>query len=218
MNVSVIGAKERVASPVPKKRLWKDRDAGKADPESLPGIGPTCPCEAEVVVFDAGALAKYFCFISSAVNGAPVLRIPDPPELSEPVLESDEALLVAGAWVSVEVRLRATIFQLTTSSSRKSRRRAFVRRNLRRRYCRRYCRRPRPPVTRCVPLDPFAPSRHVFRFCALTNGSILQFPSNSSGDTWQVRHDELVHFAIILTLHCNARGVDSLEFINANFQ
>lgn len=88
------------------------------------GVGgvPLCGGDAAVVVvvvaFDAGALDKYFCFISSAVNGAPVLRIPDPPELSEPVLESDEALLVAGVWVSVEVLLLATIFQLTTSSSR----------------------------------------------------------------------------------------------------
>lgn len=65
--------------------------------ESLAGVGAAVgPEEAVVVVFEAGALDKYFCFISSALNGAPVLRIPDPPELSEPVLESDEALLVAG--------------------------------------------------------------------------------------------------------------------------
>lgn len=49
-----------------------------------------------VVVLAGGALDKYFCFISSVVKGAPVLRIPDPAELSEPVLESDEALLAAG--------------------------------------------------------------------------------------------------------------------------
>lgn len=58
-----------------------------------------------VVVPVAGALDKYFCFISSAVNGAPVLRIPDPVELSEPVLESEEALLVAtgcaASWADV---------------------------------------------------------------------------------------------------------------------
>lgn len=47
-------------------------------------------------VLVGGVLDRYFCFISSAVNGAPVLRIPDPVELSEPVLESDEALLAAG--------------------------------------------------------------------------------------------------------------------------
>jgi len=52
--------------------------------------------EIVVVVLVGGALDRYFCFISSAVNGAPVLRIPDPPELSDPVLESDEALLAAG--------------------------------------------------------------------------------------------------------------------------
>lgn len=56
----------------------------------------TGPVETEVVVPVGGALDRYFCFISSAVNGAPVLRIPDPVELSEPVLESDEALLAAG--------------------------------------------------------------------------------------------------------------------------
>lgn len=84
------------------------------------GVGgvPLCGDETVDVALEAGALDKYFCFISSAVNGAPVLRIPDPAELSDPVLESDEALLVAGAWVSVDVLLRATIFQLTTSSSR----------------------------------------------------------------------------------------------------
>lgn len=59
-----------------------------------------------VDVLVGGALDRYFCFISSVVNGAPVLRIPDPVELSEPVLESDEALLAAGGtWVSAEVLL-----------------------------------------------------------------------------------------------------------------
>lgn len=105
-----------------KKRLWKDRDEGAALALAFVSLGvggvPLCGGETVDVAFDAGALDKYFCFISSAVNGAPVLRIPDPPELSEPVLESDEALLVAGVWVSVEVLLRATISQLTTSSSR----------------------------------------------------------------------------------------------------
>lgn len=90
--------------------------------ESLAGVC-AAPVAGETVdvVFEVGALDKYFCFISSVVNDAPVLRIPDPPELSEPVLESDEALLVAGVWVSVEVLLRATIFQLTTSSSQRTR-------------------------------------------------------------------------------------------------
>jgi len=70
--------------------------------DSLPVV-----VEMVVVVLVGGALDRYFCFISSAVNGAPVLRIPDPVELSEPVLESDEALLAAGgAWVSAEVLLR----------------------------------------------------------------------------------------------------------------
>lgn len=54
------------------------------------------PVDRVVVVLVGGALDKYFCFISSAVKDAPVLRIPDPVELSEPVLESDEALLAAG--------------------------------------------------------------------------------------------------------------------------
>lgn len=54
------------------------------------------PVDTVVVVLVGGALDRYFCFISSAVKGAPVLRIPDPVELSEPVLESDEALLAAG--------------------------------------------------------------------------------------------------------------------------
>lgn len=54
------------------------------------------PADTVVVVGVAGALERYFCFISSAVNGAPVLRIPEPAELSEPVLESDDALLAAG--------------------------------------------------------------------------------------------------------------------------
>lgn len=58
--------------------------------DSLPGV-----VETVVVVPVGGALDRYFCFISSAVNDAPVLRIPDPVELSEPVLESDEALLAA---------------------------------------------------------------------------------------------------------------------------
>lgn len=49
-----------------------------------------------VGVLVGGVLDRYFCFISSVENGAPVLRIPDPVELSEPVLESDEALLAAG--------------------------------------------------------------------------------------------------------------------------
>lgn len=53
-----------------------------------------------VVVPVAGARDKYFCFISSAVNGAPVLRIPEPVELSDPVLESEEALLAAGGCAS----------------------------------------------------------------------------------------------------------------------
>jgi len=57
---------------------------------------PVVDGETVVVVMVGGALDKYFCFISSAVKGAPVLRIPDPVELSEPVLESDEALLAAG--------------------------------------------------------------------------------------------------------------------------
>lgn len=70
------------------------------------------------VAFEAGALDKYFCFISSAVKGAPVLRIPEPVELSEPVLESDEALLVAGAWVSVEVLLAGIGLRAGSSGSR----------------------------------------------------------------------------------------------------
>lgn len=65
--------------------------------DSLPVVGITAePEETVVVVLVDGALDRYFCFISSAVNGAPVLRIPEPAELSEPVLESEEALLVAG--------------------------------------------------------------------------------------------------------------------------
>jgi hypothetical protein len=65
--------------------------------DSLPVVAATVePGETVVVVMVGGALDKYFCFISSAVKGAPVLRIPDPVELSEPVLESDEALLAAG--------------------------------------------------------------------------------------------------------------------------
>ena len=54
------------------------------------------PVVTVVVVLVAGALERYFCFISSAVKVAPVLRIPEPPELSEPVLESEEALLADG--------------------------------------------------------------------------------------------------------------------------
>lgn len=102
---------------MPKKRLWKDLEAGEAVPESLAGVDATCAGCAVDVVFDVGALDKYFCFISSAVNGAPVLRIPDPPELSEPVLESDEALLVAGVWVSVEVRLAVIGLRAGSSGS-----------------------------------------------------------------------------------------------------
>lgn len=71
--------------------------------ESLPppvvgvtAVGPDETVLLVVVVLVGGALARYFCFISSAVKGAPVLRIPEPVELSEPVLESDEALLAAG--------------------------------------------------------------------------------------------------------------------------
>lgn len=79
---------------------------------------PLCGDEIVDVAFDVGALDKYFCFISSAVNGAPVLRIPDPPELSEPVLESDEALLVAGVWVSVEVLLAGIGLRAGSSGSR----------------------------------------------------------------------------------------------------
>lgn len=82
---------------------------------SLP-VTTAGPVDTVVVVPVGGARDRYFCFISSAVKGAPVLRIPEPAELSEPVLESDEALLAAGgAWLSAwEVRLqRATILQTT---------------------------------------------------------------------------------------------------------
>lgn len=63
------------------------------------------PDETVLVVVVGGALERYFCFISSAVNGAPVLRIPEPVELSEPVLESDDALLAAGVCTSEDVLL-----------------------------------------------------------------------------------------------------------------
>lgn len=84
------------------------------------GVGgvPLCGDETVDVALEAGALDKYFCFISSAVNGAPVLRIPDPAELSDPVLESDEALLVAGAWVSVDVLLAGIGLRAGSSGSR----------------------------------------------------------------------------------------------------
>ena len=87
--------------------------------ESLAGVC-AAPVAGETVdvVFEVGALDKYFCFISSVVNDAPVLRIPDPPELSEPVLESDEALLVAGVWVSVEVLLAGIGLRGGSSASR----------------------------------------------------------------------------------------------------
>lgn len=95
--------------PAPKKRLWKGLVEDVVvvggslwdELERLPG-----PEETVVVVLVGGALDKYFCFISSAVNGAPVLLIPEPLELSEPVLESDDALLVPWAWVSADVLLQ----------------------------------------------------------------------------------------------------------------
>lgn len=74
-----------------------------------------------VVVPVAGALDKYFCFISSAVKGAPVLRIPEPVELSEPVLESEEALLVAVGCASCAEVLLATEGLLSGSSGSLSR-------------------------------------------------------------------------------------------------
>jgi hypothetical protein len=49
-----------------------------------------------VAVPGCGALARYFCFISSVVKWAPVLRIPEPVELSELALDSEEALRPPG--------------------------------------------------------------------------------------------------------------------------
>lgn len=68
-----------------------------------------------LVVLVCGARDRYFCFISSVVKGAPVLRIPEPVELSELVLDSDEALRPPGACTSVDVRLLFVFFFSNTN-------------------------------------------------------------------------------------------------------
>lgn len=49
-----------------------------------------------------GDLDRNFCFISSVVKGAPVLRNPELPELSELAVDSDEAPRPVDAWTSEE--------------------------------------------------------------------------------------------------------------------
>lgn len=51
-------------------------------------------------------LDRYFCLTSSVVKVAPVLRSPVPAELSEPVLDSEEAPRPVGVKVSVDVLLQ----------------------------------------------------------------------------------------------------------------
>ena len=88
--------------PAPKKRLWK----GLGEAAVVTGESRLVACEPVVVlvVLVCGARERYFCFTSSVVNVAPVLRMPEPVELSELVLDSEEALRPPGACTSVDVR------------------------------------------------------------------------------------------------------------------
>lgn len=96
--------------PAPKKRLWKGLFR-VVEPVVvvvlLLSLSRDGVLLVTVVVWVVGALDRYFCFISSAVKVAPVVRTapPDPVELSDPVLESEEALLPVGVWVSDDVLL-----------------------------------------------------------------------------------------------------------------